>query len=336
LSLKQTVYFMALVGGLAGLICWFVQVWVADQSFAEEQKWIVMLVNTTVMGALIGGMTVAFADHWTADRVVPKWVLMGVGLGVMAGATSTLVFSVSRINASLINPDPNSALAFLGRTLAWILSGTLIGFFVGLRWSGVNKLRAFHAAIGGLAGGLLGGMVFAWLGGGSWYAGYGQALAFMITGTCITLGVTLAPVLLKDGVLQFISSGVPRAQNKYGSPRQEWVVQDGDTFVIGSQGADLTQTMYSRDVQIYIPDAKVGPRHAVLFAQNKRFFIQPHSDNIGRQGQPELPILVGDASVVRSHELHGGDEVVLGQTLLRFLTKKKSDAPGRVADRGGF
>jgi hypothetical protein len=212
----------------------------------------------------------------------------------------------------------------------WLTAGGLIGLVTGLRWAGANPLRAIHAFIGGLVGGLLGGLVVA-LGPNNEFF---QALAYMVTGTGITLGVTLAPVLLSDGVLVFVSSADPRAQNKYGSPRQEWLVQDGDKLVIGSQSASASATMYRQDVQIYLPDAMVAPRHALLFAAKKRFFIQLHPDNIGQQGQPLDPLQLGDANVVGTMELRNGDELVVGQTLLRFTTKRKQASYERYDERG--
>jgi hypothetical protein len=151
----------------------------------------------------------------------------------------------------------------------------------------------------------------------------------------ITLGVTLAPVLLKDGILQFISSGDPRAQNKYASPRQEWMIQRGDRFVIGSQSAEMSMSVYSRDVQIYIPDALVAPRHALLFEQRKRFYIQQHPDNVGPQGQPYATLQLDNMNVVGTRELHDGDELIMGQTLLRFFTTRKRAAQPVAGERWG-
>lgn len=323
MSLKQTVYFMTLVGGLAGLICWLIQVLIADYIFfSQEQQWILVTIYTVLMGAMIGGMTVGFADHWTSDRVVFRWVLVGIVFGVVAGLVSGLLYIP--ILKNIIQSRSGFAVSLVGRSLTWMIAGGLIGFVTGLRWFGVNKNRAFHALLGGMLGGGLGGVIFSLVGSVN---DFFQALAFVLTGMGITLGVTLAPVLLRDGILQFISSGDPRAQNKYGSPRQEWVLQQGDQYVLGSQGADMTMTMYSRDVQIYIPDAMVAPRHAILFERGKRFYIQQHPDNTGPQGQPLSPLLVANATVVNARELHNGDDLVLGQTLLRFVTRKTAPAP---------
>jgi hypothetical protein len=146
----------------------------------------------------------------------------------------------------------------------------------------------------------------------------------------ITLGVTLAPVLLRDGVLRFISSADPRAQNKYGSPQQEWVIQEGDRFVIGSQGSDKNMTLYARAVDIYIPDAMIAKRHAMLFAKSKRFYIQQHPENVGPQGQPLSPLQVNNVNVTSTTELRDGAEIILGQTLLQFASRKQSAAVVQV------
>jgi hypothetical protein len=204
--------------------------------------------------------------------------------------------------------------------LEWMITGGLIGFVTGLRWFGVNRLRSVHALIGGLFGGLLGGTSF-YLSSraGTPIISLGaNALSYMMTGMGITLGVTLAPVLLRDGVLLFISSADPRAQNKYGSPQQQWVIQDGDRFVVGSQGAE-SGTLYARPVDIYIPDAMVAKRHAVLF-----FFVQQHQDNVGPQGQPLKTLQHNQSNVTGTRELRDGDELVIGQTLLQFSSRRQT------------
>jgi hypothetical protein len=323
MTLKQTVYFMALVGAIAGLCCWAIQSWLGDIVHPSAPVFTMMV--TTLMGALIGGMTVAFADRWTSDRIVPLGVAAGTGLGILAGASAGLLwFPLS----GLVQNSTSRASSVFDESLEWLVVGGLIGFVTGLRWFGVNRLRCVHALFGGLVGGGLGGVLFSLLGGNDAF----QALAFMLSGMGITLGVVLAPVLLRDGVLRFISSADPRAQNKYGSPQQEWVIQNGDRYVIGSQGAERGMTMYARAIDVYIPDAMVAKRHAILFTNGKRFYLQQHPDNSGPQGQPLSPLQVNRTNVTAPRELRDGDELVLGQTLLRFASRKQ--APG-TASAGG-
>ena len=326
MNLKQTVYFMALVGAIAGLICWAVQSWISDFSIGMNQAQFTVLV-TTVMGALLGGFTVGFADHWTSDRVVPQWVIAGSVMGALAGAAGGVLYWPI---LSAMEANQSGLSAAVGRPLTWLIAGGLIGLATGLRWAAANRLRAVHALVGGLVGGGLGGLLFTFFGAEQLL----QALAFMISGMGITLGVTLAPVLLRDGVLHFISSADPRAQNKYGSPQQEWVVQEGDRFTIGSQGSERNMTIYARSVDVYIPDAMVAKRHAVLFAKGKRFYLQQHPENAGPQGQPMATLQVNNTNVTGTRELHDGDEIVLGQTLLKFLSRRQKAAPAAVPAHG--
>lgn len=322
MNLKQTVYFMTLVGAVAGLVCWVLVAFLSDV-IGVPQRWMLVTIYAALMGTLISGLTVAFADKWTSEKIVPNWVAVGAVLGLTAGALTGVLNLVAGARLEAATSTRVQVIT------VWLIAGGLIGLATGLRWAGVNALRAFHSLIGGLFGGGLGGLVYAMLGSQP----FAQAFSYMLIGSGITLGVTLAPVLLSDGVLQFISSGDPRAQNKYGSPRQEWVVQDGDNLVIGSQGAGMTATVYAQDVHIYIPDAMVGPKHAVLFAKNKRFYLQLHPDNAGPLGQPIEPLQLGNDNVTGTKEVRDGDEIIVGQTLLRFSTRRKQADYG--AEAGG-
>jgi hypothetical protein len=328
MSLKQTVYFMTLVGALAGLCCWFLQASIADFLVGQGQG-LQNIIAATLMGALITSLTVGFADRWTSDRVVPRWIVAGLLLGAAAGFISGLLY-LPIMNA--LGQDTASGVGrMLGGPLNWLIAGSLIGLVTGLRWFGINRLRSLHALLGGLTGGALGGVVYTFLGGSDQAF---EAIGFMLTGMGITCGVTLAPVLLRDGVLQFISSADPRAQNKYGSPQQEWVVQDGDRFTIGSQGSERNMTMYGRPVDIYIPDAMIAKRHAVLFGRAKMFYIQQHPENIGPQGQPLSPLQVNNLNVASTRELRAGDEIIMGQTILKFTSKRQAPAADPYAAAG--
>src|SRR5437016_3810376 len=121
MSLKQTVYFMALVGAMAGLGCWALQSWISDFHIGLNQAQFTVLV-TAIMGALIGGFTVGFADHWTADRIVARWVAAGVVLGALAGTLGGLLYWPI---LSMMEANPGGGSALLGRPLTWLIAGGL-------------------------------------------------------------------------------------------------------------------------------------------------------------------------------------------------------------------
>src|SRR5262249_16648676 len=155
-NLKHTVYFMALVGAIAGLACWNIQAWLSDAlTGGQEQNWRFVATSATLMGALIGGLTVAFADRWTSERIVPTWVLAGVLAGRSAGVIPGLAYIPIESRVIRTATASNSAI-LVGRALPWLIAGGLIGLVTGLRWAGANPLRALHALLGGLIGGTLG------------------------------------------------------------------------------------------------------------------------------------------------------------------------------------
>src|SRR5262245_17085482 len=247
MSLYQSLYFMSLVGGIAGLLAWAFTALLSSIAPIQVQLWIPDIIAATLLGGLIGGMTVAFADRWSGNRVLTRWVISGSLIGMFAGALAGL-FEIPLTQG--LGEVPTAA-----RITSWMVTGALIGLGLGIRWITVNRSRAAHALLGGMVGGLLGGSVFAVL--GSRIPDFSQAFGFMLVGAGISFGTTFAPILLRDGVLQFVSSGDPRAQSKFGRTRKQWEVQDGDSYIIGSQSPDFSTSRYRPEVEIFVPDASV-------------------------------------------------------------------------------
>lgn len=265
-SFKQTVYFMTLVGGIAGLIGWGVS---RLLSFALDvnNDW-VTVINFSTLGAFIGALTIGFNDKWLSERVVPRWVLTGAAAGMVAGAGGGLLSLLIQASAPGIPP-------LLERPLSWMITGALIGFAISMRWFSVNRNRVLHGLIGGLFGGMLGGLVY-WLIGGVVRQDVTQALGYMITGGGITCGISLAPILFRKAVLEFVTSGDRKVVAKYARSRKEWEIHHGGKYVIGSLTAAHTHTMFTPEVQIFIPDQLVEEKHAVLLSKGGKYFVEPH------------------------------------------------------------
>ena len=314
MGLYQTLYFMSLVGGMAGLFSWAVVALVSALFPNQTHVWLADFVAVVILGAFIGGLTVAFADRWSGNRGNWRWTISGAAIGMAAGLIAALLELPISNNLSAQAP-------VLTRLLAWMLAGFMIGLGLGLRWLTVNRLRVVHASSGGLIGGLLGGLIFALL--GSRVPDLSQAIGFVAIGVGICFGVTLAPILLRDGVLQFVSSGDTRAQFKFGRTHKEWELQQGDSYTIGSEGRDFSKTAYRPDVQFFIPDTAIGGRHAILFGKEGRFYLARHPDTSSQAGLARYIIRVGNKTVTTSHELRDRDDILLGKTALRFITRKK-------------
>lgn len=314
MSLYQTLYFMSLVGGLAGLLSWAVYAAAAAALPVQHERWISDLIAACLLGAFIGGMTVAFSDHWSGNRVLIRWIISGTLICAAAGAFAGLI-------QIPIAKEVGTKLPTVTRLFVWMLAGSCIGSGLGLRWVHVNRLRLLHAWTGGLVGGALGGTIFAAL--GNRVPDFSQALGFVFVGVGICFGVTLAPILLRDGILQFVSSGDPRAQSKFGRGQKQWEVQQGDSYVIGSQSQEMTKTAYRREVQVFIPDAGIAPRHAILFGRDGCFYLARHPDAGGPGGLARFVTRVRGKTVTTSRELRDSDDILIGKTALRFITRKR-------------
>jgi hypothetical protein len=314
MSLYQTLYYMSLVGGMAGLFSWAVTTVIAAALPTQRDIWVSDLVAAFILGGFIGGLTVAFSDRWSGNRVMPRWIISGTLIGMMAGLIGGLI--QIPITNNLASQAP-----VLTRLIAWMLAGSFIGLGLGLRWVHVNRLRVVHAYAGGLIGGALGGSVFAGL--GSSIPDLSQALGFVFIGVGICFGITLAPILLRDGVLQFVSSGDARAQSKFGRTHKEWELQQGDSYTIGSQSQDFSKTRYRPDVEIFIPDTAIAPRHAILFEKDGRFYVTRHQETAGQAGLARFVTRVRGKTVTGSQELRDSDDIQIGRTALKFVTKKK-------------
>ncbi len=221
MGLYQTLYYMSLAGGTAGLLAWALAAAIAAALSNQQSVWVSDLLAVLLLGALIGGLGVAFSDHYAGQRIRAKWVFFGLLSGMIGGGLAELI--QVPITARLGEQAP-----ILTRAIAWLLAGSLIGLGLGLRWIGANRTRAAHGYVGGLAGGAIGGLVFAGL--SQIVPDVAQAAGFVALGAGICFGVTLAPILLKGGVLMFVSS------RRSAGPGEIWAGQEG----VGSEaGRDV-------------------------------------------------------------------------------------------------
>jgi len=301
---------MTLLGGLAGLLSWGLVLALAMVLPYQEQAWVPDLISAGIFGAILGALSVGFSDHWSANRVLIRWIIVGMLVGILAAGSAVLI-QIPITERLMVE------LPVLTRLIAWMLAGSLTGLGLGLVWIGANRLRSAHAFAGGLLGGAAGGYLFAGLGGH--YPDLALAGGYMLTGIGICFGMALAPVLVRDGALQFVSSGDPRAQAKYGRTHREWEFEDGDTMVIGSHDRGVRQQQ-----EIYIPDAAIAPQHATLFSRGGRFYLARHPDAAGSAGMARWVLRIRGKTITKSRELHDSDDILIGKTALRFRARSST------------
>jgi hypothetical protein len=276
-SFQQTIWEMALIGALAGVICWFI--WSLLQIPLAIDVEYYDMIAFTLLGALIGGLSVGVNDRRLGDAIVPLWILIGVVGGAIAGAAGGWVARF--IRAAMIDAG------FAADVLSWLIAGALIGFGISLRWWKVNRSRVFNGLLGGMAGGVVGGLAYLLLanliGGGN-----SQAIGMALAGLGITTFISLAPILTRQGMLEFVNSADAATQKRYKQSRKQWEIHNGEKYVIGRLSASQSTTMLSPELQIYIPDSLVEPRHAILLSRDRRFYIEPHPAitlNAGKGGR---------------------------------------------------
>jgi len=270
-----------------------------------------------LLGGFIGGFTVAFDEKWAGNRVQTRWVTMGALIGLGAGMLS------GAVHLPLRNALPGAL--SLGTVLGWLVSGAMIGAGLGARWISVNRARLAHGMVGGMCGGFLGGLVFAKK--RQWLPGISQAVAFVLTGAGISFGIAFAPILLRDAVLRFVNSGDPRASSKLG--KKEWAIQEGDSYILGSQSADLSKSTYGREVDIYLPDSAVAPRHARIYGRDGRFYVTRHPDLMSEAALRRFVLKAQNRSVTAPYELHDQTLIIVGRTTLMFVAKQKTERARR-------
>jgi len=264
-SFQQTIWEMALIGALAGVICWFI--WSLLQIPLAIDVEYYDMIAFTLLGALIGGLSVGVNDRRLGDAIVPLWILIGVVCGAVAGAAGGWIARF--IRAAMIDAS------FAADVLSWLIAGALIGFGISFRWWRVNRSRVFNGLLGGMAGGVVGGLAYLLLanliGGGN-----SQAIGMALAGLGITTFISLAPILTRQGVLEFVNSSDAATQKRYKQSRKQWDIHNGEKYVIGRLSASQSTTMLSPELQIYVPDSLVEPRHAILISRDRRFYIEPH------------------------------------------------------------
>src|SRR5262249_17293658 len=111
--------------------------------------------------------------------------------------------------------------------------------------------------------------------------------------------------------------------SKFGHSRKEWELQQGDSYVIGSQNQDLSVSRYRPDIEIFVPDASIAPKHAILFGKDGHFYIARHPDAATDAAMARYQLRVRAKSVLKSAELRDKDDILIGRTALRFVTRKE-------------
>jgi hypothetical protein len=95
--------------------------------------------------------------------------------------------------------------------------------------------------------------------------------------------------------------------------------------VIGNMLSVANSKRFERGPDIYVPDASMATRHAVIFAKNGRYYIARHPDSAGSEGVSKFVLRVRGRTVVASQELSPADDILIGKTAMRFEGKRSDE-----------
>jgi hypothetical protein len=316
MSIYRGLYFSTLAGALGGLLASLCTVLLAIPMADKPLVWLPDTIALLCFGSIVGILIYTHFDRVLLGKVRASSI--GFGLlfgGLSAIAASALAYGL-RAGIALTSPT-------LYRVTVWAFCFSLIGLGLGLRWVNSNRGRVLHTYVGSLAGGILGGLVFVLF---TPHLSAGISMCgLMLAGAGTGFGSGIAPVLVREGVIRFISSGDARAQNKLGKNKTLWDLDTDESYVIGSAPTAQDNNRFQQGADVCIPDSAIAPRHAVVFQKSGRYFIARHPDAAGPEGIAKYVLRIKGKTVVTSQELHPADDLLIGRTALRFESRKHGE-----------
>jgi hypothetical protein len=260
----------------------------------EKQDFIKRLIWHSCIGLLIG----LFIS--SAERIISRnWnsALIDGCLGATAGTIGgvILAFIGNKIYWWLGGGSIESPIAtqVFARTIIWSILGLFFAIAPGIVMR--NRKKLLVGLLGGVAGGFLGGLLFDGIGHLTDSGVLSRFFGIIGIGTLSGVGIGLIENAMKTGWLKVLSGVIAGKQ---------FIIYKNPTFIGSSQ-----------QCEIYLfKDPKVSPRHAAIHSGPQGYTIQ----NLGSGGT-----YVNGAAVTKK-TLRTGDEISIGNTVLRFEQKERS------------
>ncbi|HMF65594.1 MAG TPA: FHA domain-containing protein [Edaphobacter sp.] len=316
MNVYRGLYFSTLVGAIGGLLAWASCLLTSIPLADFSSRWLPDTLALLFFGLFLGVLLFTHFDRAITGKTRPG----SIGWGMLFGLLSAIVasFIILALQRTIAVRSP-----ILFRLAAWAIGISVVSLGLGLRWVRSNRARVIHTYAGGLLGGLLGGFVYVLF---SPHLSAGTEMCgLLVAGAGTGFGAGIAPILVRDGLMRFISSGDARAQSKLGKARKEWDLEPEESYILGSMITAQGGVRFQQGADICIPDASIAPRHAVLFSREGRFYIARHPDAAGPEGIAKFVLRIKGKTVVTSQELHPADDVLVGRTALRFECRKSGE-----------
>ena len=283
MSLKLRIYYNAVFGSIGGLLAWYLL-----GQFGAFHSVILRDVTAGVcIGSLIGGLMGCIDGLFDKSLFkIGRGSFYGAWYGLLGGMIGLLI-------GELILWYMGEGI--LGRAFGWLCLGLAVGRSEGVANKARRKIS--YGAIGGSAGGFLGGAIFEFLRSSFGSYAFSQALGLVVLGACIGSLIGLAEDILRDAWLMVIHGR-----------------QEGKEFTLAKDKVTIGSDERC-DVALFHDD-KIKARHAQIVRQKGQSVLQ------GFPGSQERA-LVNAKPVVSSHVLQDRDQVTIGNTRLLFRLKPK-------------
>ena len=295
MSFRLFIYYCALCGGWAAFLTWGL-VQGIDQADPRPTGLFRATLIAGILGALVAaaiGFVDAILNATGTQRLVRVLVCACLGLlgGAFGGSVGQLLYN--HLSVPLV----------VGWMLAGVLIGAAIGAFDVIRAvksdedikSGVRK--SLNGVYGGLIGGLIGGLPFSLLISSTALPRSGQLIGLVLLGASIGLMVGLAQVFLKEAWIK-VEEGFRAGR--------EIMLTKGETTIGRAETCDLG----------LFADNSIEKLHASITVENNRYSLS----HVGQGGET----LLNDEPVVgKPKELHAGDRIRIGRSVLSFGERQK-------------
>ncbi len=265
----------------------------------DEDELIDMLDNVTRVStalwsaviALMLGLFLGLGEgifYGSKEKAI-KNAAIGAGISIVMGYISG--YLAQWMYAEMLGEDPATFAAAFVRGLGWAIMGLGIGVAVGLIKP--EKRRILFCGLGGLGGGFLGGFLFNYVMEIVPNDVVARAIAIVIMGGLIGVGVGLLEQFAKQAWLKVIRGEFEG---------KEYLVFAGTTS-IGNTG---------KNTIVLFKDKLVGPHHCDIVLEGSRYVLVD-------QGTPMGTVVNGQRTT--RQVLKHGDAISIGNSVLVFNTK---------------
>lgn len=300
-------YYCAVCGGWAALICWALQqaAGLQDNNMSVFFKTVTIAALLGVLLAFIIGLLDALLNAVGFARIVRVMICVAVGLvgSIVAGAIGELIHQAVNIK-------------FIGWALVGAVIGASIGIFDVLRASAAGKgfkqaiRKIINGIIGGTIGGAIGGLVNDAFMAIPWpfsddpgittlkdaFPKFSLATGLVILGMCIGLLIGVAQVVLKEAWV--------RIEKGFRAGR-EMILTKPEVIIGRAEGCDIA----------LFGDMQVEKQHARIMLKGDRYILIDLDSPGGTS--------VNGVRISGPTPLSNGDMIGCGNSKVRFQEKAK-------------